>query len=271
MTTQGWVAIAAALVLASVPAAAPARVERLAGAGRLGAAGRAHPRGRPRSLPAPALVRLGMIVAVGSIALTGGVLLAAAAAAACGTAWFVARDAARRRLAAARHGQLVMALRVLIGDLESGARASAALSAAAELAPAHAVVLTSAAAAAETGDAGTVLAADPSTRAIGFAWRLGEQAGAELSGVLARVARDLAAEQEQRRSVAVALAGPRASATVLAGLPLLGVALGAAMGARPWAFLIGAGPGRGVCCVGVLLDVAGVLWMRRILRRAERG
>jgi tight adherence protein B len=212
-----------------------------------------------------------LVAVVASVALAGGVLLAAAAAAVCGTARVVARDAAGRRLAAARHAQLVMALRVLIGELESGARPPAALGAAAELAPAYAAVLTSAAVAAESGDAGGVLVANPSTRAIGFAWRLGERAGAELSGVLARVARDLAAQEEQRRSVAIALAGPQASAAVLAGLPLLGVALGAAMGARPWAFLIGAGPGRGVCCVGVLLDVGGVLWMRRILRRADRG
>jgi Flp pilus assembly protein TadB len=42
------------------------------------------------------------------------------------------------------------------------------------------------------------------------------------------------------------------------------------MGARPWDFLIGAPAGRAVCCVGVVLDVAGVAWMRHILRRAER-
>jgi Flp pilus assembly protein TadB len=42
------------------------------------------------------------------------------------------------------------------------------------------------------------------------------------------------------------------------------------MGAHPGGFLLGAGAGRAVCCAGVLLDVAGVLWMRAILRRAER-
>jgi tight adherence protein B len=180
-----------------------------------------------------------------------------------------ARDAARRRDTAARHAQLLAALRVLIGELDAGARPAMTLAAAAGIAPAHARVFTEAAAA-DAGDAGTVLSADPATRLIGLAWQLSEQAGAELSGVLTRVTHDLAAEDEQRRAVAVALAGPRASAGVLAGLPLLGFALGAAMGARPWAFLLGDGAGRVVCCAGVLLDVGGLLWMRRILRRAER-
>jgi tight adherence protein B len=42
------------------------------------------------------------------------------------------------------------------------------------------------------------------------------------------------------------------------------------MGARPLPFLLGTPPGRLLCCAGVVLDVTGVLWMRRILRRAER-
>jgi tight adherence protein B len=80
----------------------------------------------------------------------------------------------------------------------------------------------------------------------------------------------LADAEEQRRTVGVALAGPRSSAALLTGLPLVGIGLGAAMGARPWEFLLGSPAGRIVCCVGVVLDTAGVLWMRRILRRAER-
>ncbi|MDT4928572.1 MAG: hypothetical protein QOF92_1439, partial [Pseudonocardiales bacterium] len=35
-------------------------------------------------------------------------------------------------------------------------------------------------------------------------------------------------------------------------------------------FLTGAPAGKVLCCVGVLLDVAGVFWMRRIVHRAER-
>ena len=79
------------------------------------------------------------------------------------------------------------------------------------------------------------------------------------------------AAADQRRTVAIALAGPRASAALLTALPLLGIALGAAMGARPWAVLLGMPAGRVLSCVGVLLDAVGVLWMRRILTRAQRS
>ena len=273
MTAFGWLAAGAAAALLPAPGPASARVETLTGLGRLGLAGAVAapvPLGRwARSLARPALVRFVMIASIGGVGVAGGAPLAVAAAAVCATTWFAVRDAARPRQAAARRRQLLAGVRVLIGELEAGARPAAALAAAAEASPAHAAVLASAAAAADTADAGMVLAGDGSTRAIGLAWRLGEQAGTELSGVLKRVARDLAAEDEQRRSVAIALAGPRASATVLAGLPVLGIALGTAMGARPWAFLLGDGAGQLVCCIGVLFDVAGVWWMRRILVRAE--
>ncbi len=115
-----------------------------------------------------------------------------------------------------------------------------------------------------------MLGEDPNTRPIGLAWQLGEDTGAALAGVLGRVATDLADVDEQRRTVAVALAGPRASAGLLTALPLVGIGLGAAMGARPWEFLFGPPAGRVVCCVGVVLDAAGVFWIRRILSRAER-
>jgi tight adherence protein B len=127
-----------------------------------------------------------------------------------------------------------------------------------------------AAAAAEGGDVANVLATDPATSGLGAAWTLAEQAGAPLVAVVERVAADLDAAEEQRRAVAVALAGPRSSAAVLAGLPALGLLLGAAMGGRPLAFLAGSPAGVAVGLAGLLLDLVGLWWMRRILRWASR-
>ena len=144
----------------------------------------------------------------------------------------------------------------------------AALTAAAEVAPRYGSVLHAAARAASAGgDAADELRGDPDLRAVGLAWSLGQDTGAPLAEVLERVADDLAATDEQRRAVLVALSGPRSSAVLLAGLPVVGIALGASMGARPLAFLTAAGAGRLVCLLGVLLDAAGVMWMRRILRQ----
>jgi tight adherence protein B len=196
--------------------------------------------------------------------------LGIAAAVVAGALWLVARDLSRRRAQAGARAQLRAALRVLVGELDVGTGPAAALSAAADVAPRFATALRTAAVAAASGaDTAEVLCRQPALEAVGCAWRLGEHTGIALAGVLARVETDLAAADEQRRAVAIALAGPRASAGVLAALPLLGFALGAGMGARPWTFLLGSAAGRLVCSIGVVLDVAGLLWLRAILRRAE--
>jgi tight adherence protein B len=270
MTPLSWLALAFAVLVVASPAPAPARVGALAGLGRLIEVDA----GTRQARRIPTLWLVGVVAAGGVVGtvFAGGVALAVAAAAVCAAAWFMARDIARRRVAATRHAQLLASLRLVIAELDAGARPSAALAAAAEAGPSHEGVFGAAsAAAAQRRDAAAILLGDDATRAIGLAWRLGEDTGVALAGVLSRVALDLAAEDEQRRSVDVALAGPRASAALLTGLPLLGIGLGAAMGARPWEFLLGASTGRAVCCAGVLLDIAGVLWMRRILRRAERA
>ncbi|AEI13126.1 type II secretion system F family protein [Cellulomonas gilvus] len=94
--------------------------------------------------------------------------------------------------------------------------------------------------------------------------------GAPLAGVLNRVAEALVQDAEERDEVAAALAGPRATARVLAGLPLLGLALGALLGADPVGVLLGGGLGTtsGVAGAGLLL--LGRRWTARLLARAER-
>jgi tight adherence protein B len=271
VTTLGWLALATATVAMPGPTSATARAGALASRGRLGALPRPGSVGARHVRWAPVLVGL-LAAPVAVVWWWDGPVLGAAAAAIVGVGHLVGRDSARRRAAVARAGELLAAVRLLVAELEAGSLPAAALVAAAELAPQFALPLHEAAvASAGAGDAAGPLLRNPATVAIGSAWQLGEQAGIPLAGVLDRVAQDLGADAEHRRSVTVALAGPRASAFVLAGLPLLGIALGAALGARPWAFLLGTGPGRAVCCVGVLLDAAGIAWMRAILHRAERA
>jgi tight adherence protein B len=277
MTPLGWLAVAVAVAIGAGISRSPARIGALAAAGRLTA-----PQSRASAVRSAARSRIiatgtsgAGAAAVGAVAVVviaalAGPVLAIAAAVIAWTAWVVGRDVVRARTTAGRRRDLAAAVRMLIVELESGARASAALTAAGDVAPAYGAVFRGAAsAAAEAHDAGAALATDPDTRAVGLAWRLGEETGAALAGVLERVAADLADADEQRRTVAIALSGPRASAALLTALPLLGIGLGAAMGAQPWAFLFGPPAGRIVCSVGIVLDAAGVLWMRRILHRAE--
>jgi tight adherence protein B len=269
VTPFGWLLIGVALVAVAGPAPSMARLGMLTSAGRL----------RPMVSRRPRRPSIGWIPATGCAAVAidagvwalGGVLVGAATAVACTTGWFLAREMLDRRERARREAQLGSALRLLISELEAGGRPAAALAAAAGVGPAFGALFNAAAeAASSSGSAASVLRADPDTRQLGVAWQLAEETGIELAGVLARVGHDLAAAEVQRRAVAVVLAGPRASAVLLALLPMLGLMLGAGMGARPWEFLLRAPPGRAVCCAGVLLDVAGVLWMQRMLRRAQR-
>lgn len=96
-----------------------------------------------------------------------------------------------------------------------------------------------------------------------------QRSGAPAAAVLDRVEQDLRARDRQRREVAAQLAGARATAVLLSALPLLGIGLGAAMGADPVPVLFGTGRGQVALLVGVGLDVLGLLWTARIVARAE--
>jgi tight adherence protein B len=273
MSWAVWFALAAALVLLPVRTPALARLGPLTSGERLVLPDRPPRRSVPSGVPRGALATAGGGAIVLAVLVSGGPALAAAAAALLGLTAVLLRDLLRRREHAARQRDLLASVQALVAEFESGAGPPAALEAAADAGPrVRADFAAAAAVAARGGAAADLLCAgdDAALRAVGQAWRLGDDTGAPLAGVLGRVAADLAAAQEQRRTVTIALAGPRSSAAVLSGLPLLGIGLGVAMGARPLPFLFTTAPGRLLCCLGVLLDVAGVLWMRRLIRRAEQ-
>ena len=60
------------------------------------------------------------------------------------------------------------------------------------------------------------------------------------------------------------MAGARATAAVLAGLPIVGAALGHAIGADPIRFLFAPGAGNWLLFIGVTLSCGGLLWADRI-------
>jgi tight adherence protein B len=101
-------------------------------------------------------------------------------------------------------------------------------------------------------------------RLLAGCWRIGAERGGMFGDVVAGLAAALRDEEAHRAEVAAQLAGPRATARLLAVLPLLGLAMGAALGARPFAFLFGGLPGLACLLVGVGLDVIGLWWTRRL-------
>lgn len=109
--------------------------------------------------------------------------------------------------------------------------------------------------------------AEPVAR-VGRAWELAERYGLPLAAILDSVRSDLENRTRFAGRVRARMAGPRASAFVLAALPVLGVLLGEAMGARPLAVLFGGGVGGALLLVGIALTAAGVVWTTRLTDRA---
>ncbi|MFD7510517.1 type II secretion system F family protein [Streptomyces sp. NPDC059853] len=107
-------------------------------------------------------------------------------------------------------------------------------------------------------------------RAVAACWRVAVDSGASLATGLEKVAEALRAEQDQQEEVRAQLAGPRATAVLLAALPLFGLLLGAAMGARPLEVLLHSPPGLVCLLLGLLLECAGLAWVTAITRSAER-
>ena len=102
------------------------------------------------------------------------------------------------------------------------------------------------------------------SRGVAACWEVAHGSGTGLAAsltVLADAARDT---ERVRNELRAGVAEPRATAIVLAALPLLGVALGTALGAAPVPWLLGSAPGRVVLAAGLGLEAVGAWWSWRI-------
>ncbi|MGW4462857.1 type II secretion system F family protein [Micromonospora sp. NPDC004704] len=125
-----------------------------------------------------------------------------------------------------------------------------------------------AAAAATGGGSGSAGRIDGLARA---AVRLAEQTGAPLADLLERIEADARAMDRGLAAAAAQAAGARATAMLLAGLPLGGIALGYGIGVDPLAVLLRTPIGAG-CAVGaIVLQLAGLAWADRLAGSALRA
>jgi tight adherence protein B len=99
---------------------------------------------------------------------------------------------------------------------------------------------------------------------------LSARTGCSLATVLTAVEDDLRARARHRLELRAATSGPRAGAAVLAGLPLLGLAMGSGVGADPWRVLTTTPTGQVLLVVSVFLELTGLWWSRRLVERALR-
>ncbi|MFL6238803.1 MAG: type II secretion system F family protein [Actinomycetes bacterium] len=272
MTPSEAAAVAAgvALWLTSGPgAAAGARLEGLQPRAR---GLRARPSGWPPPAKAAAVAAAAGAGGSGLVLGPGAVL---AAGLLCGEGVRRVLRARTEREAAALRAQVASWCAAVAGELRVGRTADDALSSAAAesdralgdvLAPVVAVAHLGGDVAAALSAAADRPGAD-SLRHVAACWAVASDAGAGLAQALQRLAAGLAATERLRSEVIAQLATARASARVLALLPVVGLLLGQVVGAAPLRFLLHT-PAGGTCLTAsVLLNVAGLAWTDRIAAR----
>ncbi|NKE59229.1 type II secretion system protein [Lentzea sp. PSKA42] len=160
----------------------------------------------------------------------------------------------------------------VIDELRAGAHPAAAAEGAAQDTPAPAgEVLKAAAATARLGgDVERTLRElrQPLLKSavdqLAKAWQVSAKHGVALADVLDATRRDLDQRAAFARQVHARMAGPRASAAVLAGLPVFGVLLGELSGARPLHVLTTTTAGQFLLVLGAMFLAAGLWWTKRI-------
>jgi tight adherence protein B len=269
------VASAAALGLGPVPRLRS--VERAAGGvgGRRGAEPPGRRAGRARS-------RTAVMVAVAcatlwtlSSAVTGTQLAVLVIGA--GSALALARMVAvsrRAEEAARRRRSVVDFCEALVGELSAGQPVLAALERSVWVWPEAAPVLATARLDGDLPGALRGLSASPGAESLAHlaaAWRLCAATGGGLASAAGLVLDSARADAAALRQVEGEVSAARATARLVAVLPVVVLSAGEGLGARPWAFLVGRPAG--VVCLGsgLALLLAGLAWIERIAVAATSG
>ncbi len=195
----------------------------------------------------------------------------------------IATAVAAGRLVAARRahqgagrvrGRVVELCDALEGELAAGQTPVAALRRATAEWPALDRVTRVAVAGGDVPDALRDAAGEPGAgdlRVLAAAWQVAHRTGHGLGDAVARVAAELRAADQTRRVVTGELASARATARLVAALPLAAMALGSGAGGRPWAFLFGHPVGLVCLAAGLACGLAGLAWIEALARDVERG
>ncbi|WP_166906796.1 type II secretion system F family protein [Mycobacterium sp. DL440] len=259
---------ASALALAAALLLWPATLRRAAALRRADAPGRRQVRA------APIVAVLGVVVAW-----LFSLPAAVATAMVCGTVMVRRRRRAARRQRQQESAALQAALDVLVGELRTGVHPVNAFGTAAGevTGPVHqgmgavaARARLGADVAAGLEDVAAASQLPMHWERLAVCWRLAHAYGLSIATLMRTAQRDIVEHERFSSHVEAAMAGPRATAAVLAGLPVAGIALGQLIGAQPLTFLCGPGVGGWLLMIGVLLACTGLAWSDRITERAVR-
>jgi tight adherence protein B len=230
---------------------------------------RLRPRGK-REVVVPQWLWLAAAVAVTYLAAGVGGLIAGAVLTA--VIYRIVKQGRRNRALATATEALGNGLGGVIDELRAGAHPAAAAESAAQDTPAPAGEVLKAVAATSRlgGDVERTLRDlhQPLLRTavdqLAKAWHVSAKHGVALADVLDATRRELDQRVAFARQVHARMAGPRASAAVLAGLPVFGVLLGELSGARPLHVLLSTTAGQVLLVLGAVFLAAGLWWTQRI-------
>lgn len=272
------IAVAAALagtsaaLLVGLPSTSRLRLAALSSHVRAGPA-------RPCSSRVPVATSAAVALAAATLAVAGPVAACiAAAAAVAAVRWRAAQLQARA--AAVERAAAVQGCAVLAAELSAGRTPAEALAAAAQVAvgPSRAALRAAAAAAGVGGDVASALASGASASAVGpvlralaACWTVCAASGSGLAASVRRLEEGLRSDAARRRALEAELAGPRATAALLAVLPLVGLAMAAGLGADPLHVLLHTAAGVVCLALGLALDAVGVWWTGRLVALAGRA
>lgn len=171
---------------------------------------------------------------------------------------------------------MAAALELLVGELRVGAHPNAAFAVAAaesegRVGAALRAVANRARFGADVAEGIRSVAATSAVpaywRRLAVSWELAAEHGLTVAALMRAAHSDIVDRQRFADRTHAALAGARATAAILAGLPALGIALGELIGAHPLRFLLGGGVGGVLLIGGCLLVCAGVSWADHIIDR----
>jgi tight adherence protein B len=229
-------------------------------------------RGLTRRVPRSRTRRSGLVVTIALLALAGGpdprwwtaVAVIVLAVAVVTRIW----RAHHRRAEAARTRAMVLeACESLVAELRAGRPSERALAHCMDVMPSLADVAAVARLGGDIPDALRQLAQRAGAhalRSVAAGWQIAGRTGASLAGVVEHVVEGIRDDDAARGEVEASLGPPRATARLLAVLPVAGIALGSSLGADPVNVLLLTSVGHVCLGLGVILALLGLMWVERI-------